>query len=62
MGMLLAVLTFFVIVAAIGVARAGDDDLHEVIDGSPKRVPDPSPRDRYAVTVSLGSAPVPSWG
>ncbi|MCB0880003.1 MAG: hypothetical protein KDC46_13615 [Thermoleophilia bacterium] len=61
MGMLLAVITFFALVAAIGIVRVDEEDYNEFAD-APRRTPDPSPRDIYAVTGTLGSAPVPSWG
>ena len=61
MGLLLSVIAFLAIVAAIGIARTDDDAVHSFA-GEPRRVPDPSPRDIHAVTGTLGSAPVPSWG
>ncbi len=61
MGLLLSVIAFVAIVTAIGIARTSDDEVHEFMR-EPKRVPDPSPRDIHAITGTLGSAPVPSWG
>jgi hypothetical protein len=61
MGMLLAVVTFFTIVAVIGVLRTDDEQVTDFAD-APRRTPDPSPRDVHALTGTLGAAPVPSWG
>lgn len=61
MGTLLAVLVFVAVVGLIGMTRASEDELQSHAFEH-RRTPDPSPRDVHAVTGTLGSAPIPSWG
>lgn len=61
MGLLVASAIFVALVGIVGALRAGADDV-EAFAGEPRRVPNPSPRDIYAVTGMLDRAPVPSWG
>lgn len=60
MVVLLAVLVFVAVVAIAAIVRTDDDATPAWPDG-PRRLPDPSPRDRYAITGMLDRAPVPSW-
>lgn len=62
MEVLLAVLAFVAIVAIVGIVRTNDDAGAPAWPDEPRRLPEPSPRDRYAITGMLGRAPVPSWG
>lgn len=60
MQLLLAVLVFSLVAWAATIARTTEDTADAY--GEPRRMPDPSPRDRYAVTGMLDRAPIPSWG
>lgn len=60
MEVLLAVLVFAVVVGLTGIVRSEDEA--PAWPDAPRRTPDPSPRDRYAVTGMLDRAPIPSWG
>ena len=51
---------FFVVASVIAALRADDETLQTFAD-SPKRLPDPGSRDLYALSGTLGRAPVPSW-
>jgi hypothetical protein len=52
---------FFVVASIIAALRATDDDVATFAD-SPKLLPDPGSRDLYALSGTLGRAPVPTWG
>jgi hypothetical protein len=53
---------FVVIASIISALRTGDDEAAAAFADSPRKLPNPGPRDIYAVGGTLGSAPVPSWG
>lgn len=61
-GLLAALLLFTAIVGLVAAYRTDDDGVRAFAD-SPRRLPDPGPRDLHTVTSgTLGRAHVPNWG
>lgn len=61
-GLIAAVFLFAAIAALVAGMRAEGASEASLPGDSPRRLPDPGPRDMHAVTGTLGHAPVPSWG
>ncbi len=60
-GIFLALLLFGAIATLGGVLLSTDESVEDFAD-MPRRMPDPGPRDRYALGHALNRAPVPTWG
>jgi hypothetical protein len=56
-----ALAVFFVVVSVIAALRSDEETVTDFAD-APTRLPNPGSRDIYAVSGTLGRAPVPSWG
>lgn len=57
----LALLLFGALATIGGIMLSSDEQVDDLAD-APRRMPDPGPRDRYAMGTTLNRAPVPSWG
>ena len=60
-GIILALLLFGAMATVGGTLLSRDEQVDDFAD-APRRMPNPGPRDRHNVGITLGRAPVPTWG